>query len=147
MSLSDFTTTIVLEQSPEICFDAICNVRAWWAEVLDGNTKDLNDEFTFTHKDIHYSVQKIVETIPNKRIVWLITDARLTFTKDTTEWIGTKVIFEIIANDRQTIIRFTHEGLSPQLECYNGCSNAWSFYINDSLYHLITTGKGKPIAG
>ena len=34
--------------------------------------------------------------------------------------------------------------LVPEIECYNDCSNAWSGYIQDSLFNLITTGKGQP---
>jgi len=43
-----------------------------------------------------------------------------------------------------TELRFTHVGLVPTFECYGGCSDAWGFYINDSLRSLIATGKGQP---
>jgi len=39
---------------------------------------------------------------------------------------------------------FTHEGLVPEYECFNICSNAWGSYINGSLRSLIETGKGRP---
>jgi len=61
-----------------------------------------------------------------------------------TEWKGTKVVFEISEQDGKTKIRFTHQGLVPQHECYEVCSNAWTGYITSSLYKLITTGKGEP---
>ena len=31
-------------------------------------------------------------------------------------------------------IRFTHLGLVPDYECFDNCSDAWGFYINDSLW-------------
>jgi hypothetical protein len=34
--------------------------------------------------------------------------------------------------------------LVPAFACYGDCSDAWGFYINDSLRSLITTGKGQP---
>jgi hypothetical protein len=45
-----------------------------------------------------------------------------------------------------TEVRFTHAGLVPEYECFDVCSNAWGFFIGDSLRNLITTGDGTPIA-
>ena len=66
------------------------------------------------------------------------------FTKDKSEWTGTKIIFEISEKKNKTQLQFTHEGLTPDYECYNACYDGWSNYINKSLYSLITTGKGQP---
>ena len=68
----------------------------------------------------------------------------LNFVKDKTEWNGTDIVFEIARKGDKTEVRFTHVGLVPTFECYDGCSGAWGFYINDSLRNLITTGKGQP---
>ena len=59
-------------------------------------------------------------------------------------WTGTDIVFEITRKDDQTELRFTHVGLAPVLACYGDCSDAWSFYIHESLRSLITTGKGQP---
>jgi len=142
---SDFTATILVDQSPREAFTAINNVREWWTGEpgVEGSTDKLGDEFTYRYKDIHYSKQKLAELIPGKKIVWLITDSKLNFTKDESEWTGTKIIFEISEKDNKTQIRFTHVGLVPDIECYNDCSNAWSSYIKNSLRNFITKGKVK----
>jgi hypothetical protein len=64
--------------------------------------------------------------------------------KDTAEWNGSKVTFEISRKGSKTELRFTHVGLVPEHECFDTCSNAWGFYVNDSLRRLITTGRGEP---
>ncbi len=122
-------------------FNAINNVRAWWHGDIEGNTEKLNDEFTYTHKPHHYSKHKLTEVIPGKKVVWLITESQLNFVKDKTEWTGTKIVFDITEKDGQTEVRFTHYGLSPALECFGGCSNAWSSYINNSLRKFIAAEK------
>jgi hypothetical protein len=142
-TVSDFTTTILVDQTPEKAFDAINNVRGWWTGEpgVEGNTDRLNDEFTYQYKDLHYSRQKVVELIPGKKVVWLITDSRLNFIKDKTEWTGTKISFDIAKRGDKTEIRFTHVGLVPDIECYGDCSNAWSSYINSGLQNFINKVK------
>ena len=95
-------------------------------------------------EDVHYSKQKITEFIPNKKVVWTVLDSKLNFIRDKTEWNGTKVVFEVSKKGPKTEVRFTHQGLLPEVECFDACSNAWGSYVNGSLKNLITKGKGQP---
>jgi hypothetical protein len=144
MSNQSFTTTIVVDKTPKEAFDAINNVRGWWSQQVDGGTEHLGDEFTYRRLDLHSCLMKLIEVVPNKKVVWLTLENNFNFTQDPSEWIGTKPTFEISEKDGKTEIRFTHEGLVPVHECYNICHDAWSFYIQKSLHNLIMTGKGEP---
>jgi len=144
MAKSDFTTTIVVDQTPKEAFASITNVRGWWSENIEGGTEKLNDEFNYHYKDVHTCQMKLVEVVPNEKVVWLVKDNYFSFTKDKSEWTGNKISFEISKKDNKTQIRFTQQGLVPAYECYDICSNAWTEYIQESLYSLITTGKGQP---
>jgi uncharacterized protein YndB with AHSA1/START domain len=145
MKQKDFSATFSVDQSPEEVFDAINNVRGWWSEEIDGSTDKLGAEFKFHYKDFHRSTQKITEFVPGKKVVWHVSEAKLNFVKNKTEWTGTDVVFEINRKGKKTELRFTHLGLVPAFECYGDCSGAWGLYINDSLRSLITKGKGQPI--
>jgi hypothetical protein len=144
MATTDFTTTITVDQTPNEVFNAINNVRGWWSEEIEGSTEKLNDEFRYHHKDVHISKMKLVEVIPNKKVVWLVVDNYFDFTKDKTEWKDNRIIFEITEKDNKTQLKFTQLGLVPAYECFDICQEAWSNYINNSLRSLITTGKGQP---
>jgi len=143
MNNQDFTLSFLLDQTPHEVFNAVNNVTAWWTENLTGSSKQQGDEFSVYFGDIHYSKQKLTTVEPDIKVVWLITDSRLTFVNTQDEWTGTECIFEISKEGDKTRLRFTHSGLVPEFECFNGCSNGWTYYIN-SLVSLITTGEGQP---
>ncbi|MBL7856377.1 MAG: SRPBCC domain-containing protein [Cyclobacteriaceae bacterium] len=146
MTTSDFRLTLKTEQTPQEVFNTIINVRKWWTgyynEEFLGSTERLNDEFSFrAGGGAHYSKQKLVEVIPNKKVVWLITDSELSFLKKRDEWTGTKVIFEITEVDNKTHLSFTHEGLTPEIECYDSCASAWTLYLENKLQPLINADR------
>jgi hypothetical protein len=142
---SDYTVAILVDQSPSEVFVAVNNVRGWWQGEIDGSSTKLNDEFSYRMKDIHYSRQKLVEVIPDQKVVWSVTESSLNFISDKHEWTGTRIVFEISEINNKTKLRFTHVGLVPDVECYEGCSFAWGRLIQESLFNLITTGKGTKV--
>ena len=146
MKNKNFTATLVVDQTPEEVFNAVRNVRGWWSgyysEEIKGDSKELNDEFSFrAGEGVHYSKQKLIEVIPNKKLVWMITESELSFLEKKDEWTGTKVIFDISTKGDKTQLVFTHDGLTPEVECYDACAPAWSQYIQNKLLPLITSNK------
>ncbi|HTQ03170.1 MAG TPA: SRPBCC domain-containing protein [Polyangiaceae bacterium] len=144
MKQQNFTTSYLVDQSPERVFAAVNDVRAWWSGEIEGRTDALGAEFTYRYKHLHETTQRITEFVPGKKVVWRIVASTLSFVDDQKEWDGTEVVFEIAKKDGRTELRFTHVGLSPAIKCYGECSGAWGFFVNESLRSLITTGKGVP---
>ncbi len=144
MNDQNFSTAFIVNQTPEKAFTAINTVRGWWSKEIEGSTDTLGEEFKYHFQDVHLCTMKITEFVPHKKIVWLVLENYFSFTKDTTEWTNTKIIFEISKKDNKTEVRFTHLGLVPEYECFDICSNAWSTYINGSLQNMIVTGTGQP---
>jgi len=142
MKNEDFTTTILVDAAARDVFNAINNVRGWWSENIDGDTNKLNSEFLYHYQDVHRAKMKIIEYVSDKKVVWHVLDNYFKFTKDETEWKDTNVIFEISEKDGKTQLKFTHQGLVPDYECFNVCHDAWTHYIQGSLKDLILTGKG-----
>ncbi|RZA01421.1 MAG: SRPBCC domain-containing protein [Sphingobacteriaceae bacterium] len=146
METKDFTTTILVDNTPQEVFNAISQPQNWWTGEFTGSAEKLNDEFTYRYKDMHYSKQRVAEMIPGKKILWLVTDSQLNFIEDKSEWTGTKIIFEMDEQDGKTRLRFTHEGITPEVECFSACSPAWTNLIQESLFKYITTGEKQSIA-
>jgi uncharacterized protein YndB with AHSA1/START domain len=143
MIQKDFSASIELEKSSEDVFKAITHdVAKWWGSGdLKGDTTKLNDEFVVHHPGAHYSKQQLVELIPDKKVVWLVTESELSWLKDTSEWTGTRMIFELTPEGNKTQLRFTHEGLVPEKECYDRCAQGWEMVIKEWLVNFITDGK------
>jgi hypothetical protein len=76
MTTTDFTTIVVVNQTQQEAFDAIANVRAWWAKSFKGNAKNKNDVFSVTFGETFVDF-KITESVPGKKVVWLVTDCNL----------------------------------------------------------------------
>lgn len=144
MNARDYHVSLTVPATPIAAFNAINRVTEWWTKNLEGKSAKLNDEFTVRFDDMHTSTQKLVEVVPGEKVIWLVTESRLSFVKNKTEWTGTKIYFGISAKNGKTQIAFTHAGLEPGLECFGDCSEGWNQYIKGSLYNLLTKGQGEP---
>lgn len=139
-----YSTSYTVEQSPQEVFAAVVNVRAWWTGQIDGSADELGAEFSYRHPPQHYSLQRVTELEPDRRVVWRVIDSRLSFVPDPDEWTGTEIVFDLTPTPAGTELRFTHIGLLPAVECFDACSTAWLHYVNAGLRSLITTGAGVP---
>lgn len=142
MKTKDFTLTLTTDKTPHDVFKAITNVRGWWSgyysEEITGNTEKLLDEFSFRAGErLHYSRHKLVEVVPDQKIVWLTTESDFSFIEKRDEWTGSRVIFEISVEESRTRLVFTHEGLTPDVECYGACTPAWTQYLQNKLLPMI----------
>ena len=129
-----FSFSFRSSKSADTIFELLLNIDKWWSgfysETISGKSRAIDDEFTFSAGGgLHNTKQKLVELIPNKKIVWLVTESNLLFLNDTNEWTNTMIRFDISADVNKTTVTFTHDGLVPQIECYDQCSSAWSQYL------------------
>ena len=99
MKTQDYHTSITVNATPQEAFNSVNSVTKWWTDELEGNSQKLNDEFTVQFGDVHVSKQKLIEVVPDKKVVWLVTDSKLNFIKDKKEWTGTRISFEIFEED------------------------------------------------
>ena len=136
---ANYAVAIEIAKSPNDVFNHIIkDVSKFWPEEFEGESTKLNDEFVFRSGDTHYSKNKVVEFVPNKKVVWLVTESiRKT---DGFEWTGTKMIFELTPKADNTLLKFTYDGLILENE-YDRLVQICDLVIKEKLYNLITNNK------
>ncbi len=140
-TVANYTVGIEVAKSPNDVFNHIINdVSKFWPEEFEGESTELNDEFVFRSGDTHYSKNKVVEFVPNKKVVWLVTESiRKT---DNFEWTGSKMVFELTTKGDNTLLKFTYDGLILENE-YDRLVQVCDMVIKEKLYNLIPNGKVK----
>ena len=138
----DYTTSLHLAATPADVYATINDPASWWARTsfmpgvegeVSGASTQVGDEFVYSYSDIHRSRQRVVELVPERRVVWLVTEGYLNFVEQADEWAGTRIVFDIEPDGEQTTLTFTHEGLTPSLPCYDSCSGGWNVILPSTL--------------
>jgi len=141
----DYNCTIAVKANPAQTFHAICDIPKWWATNFEGRAQIAGDRFTVRFGKT-YSVIKVSESDPGKKLAWIIEESYLSLFKNPAQWNNTRIVWEI-ADKSDTEITMTHVGLTPETDCYCDCEKGWNFYIGESLKKLVTDGIGCPGTG
>lgn len=113
----------------------IDRLSSWWTVDTSGSS-ELNGLIDFRFGKIGHIQMKVIEMIPNKLVNWECLHAD-------TDWIGTKVYFELERVDNKTQLRFIHDIWPTHGDFFAHCSLSWAKYLL-SLRQLLETGKGQP---
>ena len=137
---NDYTSEFWVDQPPTNVLAVIGNVGDYWAPpgnlvdaTIEGAAHHVGDEFTYRDRAIQHCRFVVTEIVPGRRAVWNVLDARLNWVDDQNEWNGTRVVFDLTPERDGTRVHFTHQGLTPSMECYGECSQGWRGVIADSL--------------
>lgn len=139
----NYTALIEVPVSPEQAAKAVSQVDKWWTKSFSGAAINKSDSFSVSWGATFVDFL-LTEEEPDQRIVWLVTDCNLDFQEDKKEWKNTKVEWLFEPSSIGTKILMTHIGLTPEVQCYEGCRKGWDQYMKESLLSYIKTGKGQP---
>ncbi len=145
MKNQDYQSSITVHNTLEEAFEKISRVSEWWAKEVEGNSEDADDVFTVRFKNGDMYKVKVSEMIPTKKIIWEVIDSYQGWHNDHTEWVGTKIIWEVLPKTESIEVKMTHEGLVPEFECFDQCRLGWDYLIGKSLLNLLTSNKGMPV--
>ena len=142
MEDNDFSISISAKISASEAIKKLSNVTERWGVTFTGSSEKQADKFVVKMSGDSFFNFTVTELIPDKRVVWLVTDCNMPWYADKKEWTNTKLIFDLTEDGGVTTLNFTHEGLTPNVECYKDCEPGWTHWIKTSLFSYFTTGKG-----
>lgn len=114
-------------------------LAGWWTTDTQGDSKAgglLKFVFTADGKVLGGFDIKVLELLPGRRVLWEVVDGP-------TEWIGTRISFDLKEEDDFSIVLFQHQGWKEPVEFMYHCSTKWATFLM-SLKSLVETGKGRP---
>lgn len=143
----DYQKSVVIKANQLGVFRAITErIDEWWGET-DIQPTALDVVFKVSFGEAYWRF-RVVDFELNKKVGWECIEsnqvhAGLKGIRE--EWLGTKVHWRLIEHSEgQTKLSFTHEGLVPDFNCYEVCSDAWGFFIGNSLKALVEREQGSP---
>ena len=139
----DYTKKVHISASPERVFQILttpAEFAEWWAPATGSATE--NGELQVTFDGIEDPVVlRVKQATGPSTVAWEV-QACTVFP----EWVGTTPAFTLSeAGTGGCDLRFRHEGVSPQLECYDMCREGWDQSLT-SLRDYIETGTGNPFS-
>ena len=141
VTMSDYENQVRIGTSPERVFDVLTNVAefaAWWAPATGSAAEGGKLRITFDGLDDPLVLRVKLAACPSA-VRWEVLECA--FLPD---WIGTTPVVTLSQDGAAGChLQFRHEGLSPQLECYQMCRAGWEQYL-PSLRDYLESGTGNP---
>jgi uncharacterized protein YndB with AHSA1/START domain len=139
--MGDYNRTIQVSATPERVFGTLTTAAefgAWWAPAAGSAAE--GGELRVTFDGIEQPlVLRVKQATRPSAVIWDV--VACDFLPD---WVGTTPAFTLSASGGGgCAVEFRHEGLSPELDCYEMCRAGWDQYL-PSLRDYLQSGTGNP---
>ncbi len=134
-----YNKKILVSSAKEYAFRALTEgVREWWG-AFEGKISKEGDVFTMTFDETAWKF-RVFDVIENEKIGWECIEARHMhpgLSGIEKEWLGTKVYWSIREKEKGVEIELLHEGLVPELNCYDVCKDEWGHFFLQGLKNYL----------
>jgi uncharacterized protein YndB with AHSA1/START domain len=144
--VASYRTDVRFAAPPDAVFDAfttLTGIAGWWTEQVSGSAEE-GGELTlgFPNSDGPRVVLHVDSAERASSIVWSVRAVpRLPAWE---EWGGSRIVVRLDPDgDGGTRMEFEHEGLTPQLHCYDACSRGWDHGLA-FVRSYVDTGTRRP---
>lgn len=140
-----YSTEILISAKPESVYTAITkDIDKWWTE-LSNQALQVGDQLVVRFEETTSWMMTVSEALHGRSLVWKVAEANHDL-EDLTkkdEWKGTTIQWKIVQYETGSKVTLTHQGLVPELECFEICQAGWGYFLR-SLKGYLETGKGYP---
>lgn len=144
-----FHLELALAAPPAAVYAALtthAGLSGWWSKDCEvGTAVGATSTFRFGATSKTMAIEALE---PEREVRWRCIACDINHPQITQRdgWLGTVLTFRIAAQGSGTLLRFTHLGLTPEVECYGLCSAGWRHCLG-SLRRYVESGAGAPCSG
>ena len=132
----------------ENVFQAITERRgldAWWGPTLTGEPQvGYVVEFGHLGPGSPPLKMRIMDLVPNERLLWRCISDFIEPENPASEWLGTQLLFELKAGDGVTVVQFQHTGWPKGARWYPFCNYQWGVALTSLKHYCETGASGHP---
>jgi uncharacterized protein YndB with AHSA1/START domain len=136
----DFEISKSFKKPVDTVFAALttpADLTRWWTRA--SGSGETGGELTFYFGDAR-AVMRVDNAERASNVKWTVLVC-----EPVPDWESTTLNFEVSPDEGGgSIVRFRHAGLTPQLECFDECSSAWTHYLG-RLVDFVDKGQGDPM--
>ena len=144
---SSYQKSVEIKSNLQAVFHAITNrIDQWWGQV-DHQPNALNQVFKVSFGEAFWRF-RVIQFEPLVEVIWQCIESNqvhgeMMGIKE--EWLDTTLHWEVKSEMGNSItVHFIHNGLTPDLHCYQVCRDAWDFFTGESLKELLEKDTGRP---
>ena len=151
--VAGFRAQIVVLADPLAAFEAVAaGMARWWSAAAEGDLAQEGRRVVVRFAGQQsYWVFEAAEVAPGRRLVAVCVDAHHVVDGKPeavrTEWLGTRLVWDFAPVSGGTRVTLCHEGLVPDLHCYEVCEAGWAQFFGRSLKRYLDGQGGVPWAG
>jgi uncharacterized protein YndB with AHSA1/START domain len=134
-----FHSTMSIAAPPEAVLAALSTTEAvtsWWGPAT--GSADVGSTLVVSFMGGRQRIVMDVERAFENRVAWAVKECPLT-----PDWIGTTIFFDVAEDGDGAMLYFRHQGLTPELDCFDMCHEGWTHFLA-SLASYAETGVGQP---
>ena len=134
----DILHRVGIKASPREVYNALATcegLSGWWTTTTQGDSA-VGGILQFRFGPRGGFDMRVLDLDPGKYVLWQVVDGP-------SDWIDTRISFELKQDDHYTIVMFKHEGWRKPVEFMHHCSTKWGTFLM-SLKALLETGKAAP---
>jgi len=136
--MPDILHRIAVKSSPNETHRALGTregLARWWTTDTRGESQ-AGGTLQFRFGERGGFDMKVLENEPARRVLWQVVGGPA-------DWLGTKISFELRAEQDYTVVLFEHQGWREPSEFMHHCSTKWATFLL-SCKQLLEQGKGAP---
>ena len=136
--MAEINHKIGIKAEPSVIYQALTTdteLAKWWTKDTKGASGlDSVIQFRFSGRGPDFKVSQLE---PDRLVVWKCVGGM------PEAWFGTEISFQLIKEEKQTIVRFRHLDWKENSDFLAHCSTKWAIFLM-SLKEYVETGKGRP---